>query len=148
MKIILLTDVKNVGRKGDLKEVSDGYGRNYLIAKGLAVEATKRSMEILNKQKDDARAQQNILKAKALETKEFLEKQTINFKVKAGKEGKIFGSVSTARITDELKNLYNIEVDKRKFVDSANLTELGSHQVRVKLFEGVIATLNIEIEAE
>ena len=148
MKIILLSDVKNVGRKGDLKEVADGYGRNYLIARGLAVEATKKSMEILKKQKDDDQAQQNFFKAKALETKQFLEKQTIGFKVKAGKEGKIFGSVSTARITEELKKSFDVDVDKRKFVDSANLTELGSHKVRVKLFEGVVATLNIEITAE
>ena len=148
MKIILLSDVKNVGRKGEMKEVSDGYGRNYLIRNGLAVEATRKSMEILNKQKADEDARHQQLKEEAEKVKEYLEGQKITFKVKAGKEGKLFGSISTSRISDVLKKEYNTEVDKRKFVDTANITELGLHEVRVELYRGVIATLKIEVIAE
>ena len=147
MKVILLSDVKNVGKKGEIKQVADGYGRNYLVKNGLAVEATKKSMEILNKQKADEVAREAEMKKEALELKEKLEKMTITFKVKAGNDGKMFGSVSNAKIAETLAKDYDIQVDKRKFVDNGNITELGLHKVRVELFKGVVATLNVDIEA-
>lgn len=147
MKIILLSDVKNVGKKGEVKEVADGYGRNYLIRNRLAVEATKKSMEILTKQKADEAAREAEMKEEAIELKNKLEKMTISFKVKAGSDGKMFGSVSNAKIAETLAKDYQIQVDKRKFVDNGNITELGMHKVRVELFKGVVATLNINIEA-
>ena len=147
MKVILLSDVKNVGKKGEVKQVADGYGRNYLVKNGLAVEATKKSMEILTKQKADEAAREAELKEEAIELKNKLEKMTISFKVKAGSDGKMFGSVSNAKIAETLAKDYQIQVDKRKFVDNGNITELGMHKVRVELFKGVVATLNINIEA-
>ncbi|MBR2792954.1 MAG: 50S ribosomal protein L9 [Erysipelotrichaceae bacterium] len=147
MKVILLSDVKNVGKKGEVKQVADGYGRNYLVKNGLAVEATKKSMEILTKQKADEAAREAEMKEEAIELKNKLEKMTISFKVKAGSDGKMFGSVSNAKIAETLAKDYQIQVDKRKFVDNGNITELGMHKVRVELFKGVVATLNIDIEA-
>ena len=147
MKVILLSDVKNVGKKGEVKQVADGYGRNYLVKNGLAVEATKKSMEILDKQKADEAAKEAEMKKEALELKEKLEKMTISFKVKAGNDGKMFGSVSNAKIAEALAKDYDIQVDKRKFVDNGNITELGLHKVRVELFKGVVATLNVDVEA-
>ncbi|MBQ1301000.1 MAG: 50S ribosomal protein L9 [Erysipelotrichaceae bacterium] len=147
MKVILLSDVKNVGKKGEVKQVADGYGRNYLVKNGLAVEATKKSMEILTKQKADEAAREAEMKEEAIELKNKLEKMTISFKVKAGSDGKMFGSVSNAKIAETLAKDYQIQVDKRKFVDNGNITELGMHKVRVELFKGVVATLNINIEA-
>ena len=147
MKVILLSDVKNVGKKGEIKQVADGYGRNYLVKNGLAVEATKKSMEILNKQKADEVAREAEMKKEALELKEKLEKMTITFKVKAGNDGKMFGSISNAKIAETLAKDYDIQVDKRKFVDNGNITELGLHKLRVELFKGVVATLNVDIEA-
>ncbi len=147
MKVILLSDVKNVGKKGEVKQVADGYGRNYLVKNGLAVEATKKSMEILTKQKADEAAREAEMKEEAIELKNKLEKMTISFKVKAGSDGRMFGSVSNAKIAETLAKDYQIQVDKRKFVDNGNITELGMHKVRVELFKGVVATLNINIEA-
>ena len=147
MKVILLSDVKNVGKKGEVKQVADGYGRNYLVKNGLAVEATKKSMEILTKQKADEAAREAEMREEAIELKNKLEKMTISFKVKAGNDGRMFGSVSNAKIAETLAKDYQIQVDKRKFVDNGNITELGMHKVRVDLFKGVVATLNINIEA-
>ena len=147
MKVILLSDVKNVGKKGEVKQVADGYGRNYLVKNGLAVEATKKSMEILTKKKADEAAREAEMKEEAIELKNKLEKMTLSFKVKAGSDGKMFGSVSNAKIAETLAKDYQIQVDKRKFVDNGNITELGMHKVRVELFKGVVATLNINIEA-
>ncbi|MBR2825888.1 MAG: 50S ribosomal protein L9 [Erysipelotrichaceae bacterium] len=147
MKVILLSDVKNVGKKGEVKQVADGYGRNYLVKNGLAVEATKKSMEILTKQKADEAAREAEMREEAIELKNKLEKMTISFKVKAGNDGRMFGSVSNAKIAETLAKDYQIQVDKRKFVDNGNITELGMHKVRVELFKGVVATLNINIEA-
>ncbi len=148
MKIILLSDVKNVGKKGEVKEVADGYGRNYLIRNRLAVEATKKSMEILDQQKADEKARQEELKKQAEELKKQIEAGTLVFKVKAGNEGKIFGSVSPAKMAERLSNDFGITVDKRKFVDNENLTTLGNHKVRVELYKGVIATVKVNIQAQ
>ena len=148
MKIILLSDVKNVGKKGEVKEVADGYGRNYLIRNRLAVEATKKSMEILDQQKADEKARQEELKKQAEELKKQIEAGTLIFKVKAGNEGKIFGSVSPAKMAERLSNDFGINIDKRKFVDGENLTTLGIHKVRVELYKGVIATVKVNIQAQ
>ena len=124
MKVILKTDVKKVGKKGDIVEVSDGYGRNYLIARGLA------------RRKAEA---EEI--AKELETKRF------TFKVNSGAEGRVFGSVSTKQIVEELhKNGY--KVDKRKILDTAPIVSLGVTKVRVELYKGVIATINCEVKGK
>jgi large subunit ribosomal protein L9 len=148
MKIILLSDVKNVGKKGEVKEVADGYGRNYLIRNHLAVEATKKSMEILNQQKADEKSRQDELKKQAEELKKQIEAGTLTFTVKAGSEGKIFGSISPAKIAERLSENFDVTIDKRKFVDSDNLTTLGPHKVRVELYKGVIATVRVNIQPQ
>ena len=145
MKVILLSDVKNVGKKGDVKEVSDGYARNFLIRNRLAVEATKGSLNVLDKQNQAAAdlEAQKVADAKVL--KEEIEKLTLVFKVKVGKEGRVFGTVSTKQITEELLKRYKIKVEKRKFVDTDNLATLGYHSVKVELHKGVIATVKVQM---
>ena len=145
MKVILLSDVKNVGKKGDVKEVSDGYARNFLIRNRLAVEATKGSLNVLDKQNQAAAdlEAQKVAEAKVL--KEEIEKLTLVFKVKVGKEGRVFGTVSTKQITEELLKRYKIKVEKRKFVDTDNLATLGYHSVKVELHKGVIATVKVQM---
>ena len=145
MKVILLSDVKNVGKKGDVKEVSDGYARNFLIRNRLAVEATKGSLNVLDKQNQAAAdlEAQKVADAKVL--KEEIEKLTLVFKVKVGKEGRVFGTVSTKQITEELLKRYKIKVEKRKFVDTDNLSTLGYHSVKVELHKGVIATVKVQM---
>ena len=148
MKIILLSDVKNVGKKDQIVQVADGYGRNYLIRNGLAVEATKTSVKILDKEKEDEVKHQQQLKAQALEEKARLEKIRLTYKVKAGVEGKMFGSVSTARIAETLGKDYGITVDKRKFTDTAGLTSLGKQSVRIELYKGVFADVKVDVLPE
>ncbi|MGI6608019.1 MAG: 50S ribosomal protein L9 [Erysipelotrichaceae bacterium] len=145
MKVILLTDVKNVGKKNEIKEVAAGYARNYLIKNGLAVEATKRALEILQNQKDEIAADRKAKKQQALDLKEKLEKLTLTFKVKSGTDGKLFGSINTGKIADELEKQFNIVIDKRKFIDSENITRLGNYEMKIELFKDVIAKFEVEV---
>ena len=145
MKVILLSDVKKVGKKGEIKEVADGYARNFLIRNRLAVEATKGSMNVLDQQ-NQAAAQLEAEKVEnAKQVKAEIEKLTLVFKVKVGKDGRVFGTVSTKQITEELFKRYQIKVEKRKFVDTDNLATLGYHNVKVELHKGVIATVKVQM---
>ncbi|MCR5372884.1 MAG: 50S ribosomal protein L9 [Solobacterium sp.] len=145
MKVILKTDVKKVGRKGEIVEVSDGYARNFLIARGLAVPSTDRSLEILAEQKAQEKAEDAARRAEAQQLAKELEDRYFDFYVKAGADGKVFGSVSTKQIAEEL-NRNGIKVDKRKFVDTEPVAALGVTKVRVDLYKGVIGTVNCRLK--
>ena len=145
MKVILKSDVKKVGKKGEIVEVADGYARNFLIARGLAVAATEKSREILAEEKkqeailDEERRQEAIALAEKLKTMIF------NFQVKSGKDGRVFGSVSTKQIVEELAK-HGIKADKKKFLDTAPIVSLGVTKVRVELYKGVIATVSCNLK--
>lgn len=144
MKVILKQDVKKVGKRGEVVEVSDGYGRNYLIARGLAVPQTKRSMEILDEQKAEEAKQeaQRVADAKALAEK--MEKMMLAFTVKSGAEGRVFGSVSTKQITEALAK-QGVKIDKRKILDTAPIQTLGITKVRIELHKNVIGTIRVKL---
>ena len=145
MRVILLQDVKNVGKKGQSVEVSDGYASNFLLPKRLAVIETSRSIEVLNKQiKDqkDALAQQ---KATAEEIANKLETITLEFEAQVGADQKMFGSISTKQIEAELKNKHNIVIDKRRFVDKSPINSLGYSRLRLELFKGVEGIVNVHV---
>ena len=145
MKVILKSDVKKLGKKGDIVEVADGYGRNYLIARGLAVVSTEKSREILAEQKEEA-AQidaKNRADAEAV-AKEF-ENLILEFHVNSGKDGRVFGSVSTKQIAEEL-NRRGYKVDKRKILDTAPIGSLGVTKVRVELYKGVVGTVRVNVK--
>ena len=144
MKVILLTDVKNVGKKGDIKEVSDGYARNYLIARKLAVQASDDSLKLLKKEEALAADKEAQEVAKAKEVKEDLAKQVFKFKVNV-KDGKVFNSVSTKQLQAALKEK-GYTIDKRKIIDSHPITSLGYTDVRIELHKGVIATIRVLLE--
>ena len=146
MRVILLTDVPKVGKKGDIKQVADGYGRNYLIARGLAVMESEGAKKILDKQNADAQKLDAENREKAQELKEALEKKTYEFKVKA-KEGKVSGSVSTKQIEEAVKKDGYV-IDKRKIIDSEPLNQLGSYDVKVELYKDVVATLKVILTEE
>lgn len=146
MKVILLNDVKKLGKKGEIKEVSDGYARNFLFTRGLAVAASQTSLDVLNKQNEQKAKEDAENKEKALEVKELLSKKEFVFKVKA-KDGRVFGSVSTKQIEDELKK-QGIVVDKRKFVDKNPVTTLGYSNVKVELYKDVIGTVKVKLVKE
>jgi len=146
MKVILLEDVKKVGKKGEVVNVADGYARNFLIAKKLAVMASNTSMSVLDEQNKEKAIQDKENKEKAEAKKIELEKKEIIFKVNA-KDGKVFNSISTKQIADELIK-EGFEIDKRKFIDKDGLTQLGYNKVKVELYKGVIATLKIKLIEE
>ncbi len=147
MKVILKADVKNVGKKGDVKEVKDGYGRNYLIARNLAVPYTEKSSEILAEQKAAQAAEDAKKKAEAEELAKKLETMSFTFLVNAGKEGRVFGSVSTKQIVEALRK-QNIFVDKKKILDTQPIMSLGTTKVRVELYKGVIGTINCVVKGK
>ena len=145
MKVIFIKDLKKQGKVDEIKEVSDGYAINYLIKNGYAVKYTKGSNERLN---DDIKArvlkEQNDIK-EATKIKEKIEKENIVFTVKTGKDGKVFGNISTKQIEEKLKELgYNI--DKKKIVLDTSLNSLGTHNIKIILHKKVEATLKVTLK--
>ena len=145
MKVIFIKDLKKQGKVDEIKEVSDGYAINYLIKNGYAVKYTKGSNERLN---DDIKArvlkEQNDIK-EATKIKEKIEKENIVFTVKTGKDGKVFGNISTKQIEEKLKELgYN--VDKKKIVLDTSLNSLGTHNIKIILHKKVEATLKVTLK--
>lgn len=146
MKVILLSDVKKVGKKGDIVEVSDGYGRNFLLKQKLAVLATKKSKEILDEQnlQHDLEEKQKEADAQALKQK--LTKITLEFHVKTGEGGRVFGSVSTKQIVEQLQRVHAIKIEKRKFIDTDAITSLGYTDVKVDLYKNkVIGVIRVHV---
>lgn len=149
MKVILLSDVKKQGKKGDIIEVADGYARNFLLKQKLAVEATKKSMEILDEQNLQHTLEEKQLEADAEEIKKRLEKITLEFKMKSGNGGRVFGSVSTKQIAEQLLKEHDIKIDKRKFVDTAAITSLGYSEVKVDLYKNkVIGIIRVHVSEQ
>ncbi len=143
MKVILLSDVKKVGKKGDIVDVADGYGRNFLIANKLAVMATEKSKEVLNKEKEQEVLNEKELEKQAQEIAKQLESIMLVFDVTSGKEGKMFGSVSTKQVCEALLKRHKLNIDKRKIVDTAPITTLGVTKIRVELYKKVFGTIQV-----
>lgn len=144
MKVILLEDVKKQGKKGQIITVKDGYG-NYLINNKLAVLETKGSKKVLDMQNKEAKEKADKLKEECLNIKKELEKITLNFKVKTGKQDQVFGSISTKQIVSKLKEK-NINIDKRKIVLNSPINTLGTTTVEINLHKEVTANLKIHLE--
>ena len=147
MKVILLADVKKLGKKDQIIEVSDGYAVNFLFPRRLAVQVTKKSVEVLDTQQEERKELAAKMKAEAEELAKKLDTITLTFKVKTGREGKLFGAISLKQVTEELSKL-GIEIDKRKFVDKGPLDELGFHHIGVELYKGVIGKVHVQILGE
>ena len=145
MKVVLLQDVKKVGKKGDIVKVSDGYGQNFLIKNKLAVKETATAKKIVDEQKEQEKLQDIENKNKALKLKEVIEGLTLEFVLKSGKDGKTFGSVSTKMVVDQLRDQYDIKVDKRKFIDARPIGALGYTNLKVELYKVVIATVKVHL---
>jgi len=143
MKIIFIKDVKGQGKKDDIKEVKEGFGE-FLIKSGNAVLYTNKSLEILNKQKEVRKEEETLIKNEALELKRKLEKLNLKFKVKTGKDGKVFGNISSKQISEELKNL-GFNIDKKKIVIDYPLNMLGKFIVKIILHKEVTSELHVEL---
>lgn len=146
MKVILLEDVKNVGKKDQIVEVADGYARNFLIKGHLAVQATKTSQGILDNQRlqEDLKEKQKFADANALKAK--LETLKLTFQVKAGADGKVFGSISSKQIAENLQKNYGISIDKRKIIDNGPINTLGLSKIKIDLHKNVIAEITVHLK--
>ncbi|KOP71603.1 MULTISPECIES: 50S ribosomal protein L9 [Cytobacillus] len=146
MKVIFLKDVKGKGKKGEVKNVADGYAQNFLIKQGLAVEANQANVSTLNaqKKKEEKLAAEELADAKKL--KEVMDKITLEFSTKAGEGGRLFGSITSKQIAEELQKAHNLKVDKRKIELPDAIRTLGYTKVSVKLHAEVTATLNVHVK--
>lgn len=148
MKVVLLQDIKGTGKKGELVNVSDGYARNFLFPRKLAREADAQALNELKNAEQSKKYKIETETAQAKENAEKLNDQTITIIGKAGKGGKLFGSVTSKEIAAELKNKYNITVDKRKIVLDSDIKSFGTYNCEVKLYTGVSAKLKVMVTEE
>ena len=145
MKVILTQDIKGVGKKDEIINANDGYARNFLLPRKLAVEANAKNMSLLQGRKDSANFKKEQEKENALQLQEKLSKIMLKIKVKAGGNGKIFGSITSKEIATELKEQYNIDIDKKKIILKDPIKEIGIFNIEIKLYEGIIGKLKIDI---
>ena len=145
MKVILTQDIKGVGKKDEIINANDGYARNFLLPRKMAVEANSQNMSLLQGRKDSANFKKEQEKENALKIKDKLTKIMLKIKVKAGGNGKIFGSITSKEIATEMKNQYNIEIDKKKILLKDSIKEIGIFNIEIKLYEGIIGKLKIQI---
>jgi ribosomal protein L9 len=147
MKIILLQDVKNLGKKGDLVETNDGYARNFIIPKKLGVEASPKNLNDLRQQKLNEEKKQAEILAEAESMAAALKGNVVNLSIRVGKEGKVFGQISTKEIADETKKQLGIEIDKKKIISDA-IKAAGNYKIQVKLHPKVVGELTVEVKEE
>ena len=148
MKVILLEDVKSLGKKGQIVNVNDGYARNFILPKKLGLEANNKNLNDLKlqKQKEEKIAQENLEAAKELAAK--IEAGKIVLPIKVGEGGRVFGSVSTKEITQAVKSQLGLEIDKKKIQLKDHIKTLGVHEVPVKVHPKVTATLKVQVTEE
>jgi len=148
MKVILLQDIKSVGKKGQVIDASDGYARNFLLPKKMAVIADAANMNALKTKQEANKYKKDMSMAAANELKEKMKDFELIFKIKAGYNGKIFGSVTSKDIADELNKKYFVEVDKKKVMLDDAIKNLGVYNVEIKLFEGISGVLKVNVVGE
>ena len=148
MKVILLKDVKKVGKKDQVVDVSDGYAVNYLFPNKLAVQFTKGSSQVLANQKEEERQLFEKNKSEAEEVANRLKNIMLEFTLKSGSNGRCFGNITPKQIEEALLNKYQIQIDRRKFIDKGPLDSFGIYKMRIELFKGVIGVINIHISEE
>ena len=148
MKVILLSDIKGVGKKDQVIEASDGYARNFLFPKKLAVEANNANMSKLKAKQESKQFRKDNEKREAEELARKLKGIMLKIRVKAGENGKIFGGVTSKEISEGLKREYNIEIDKKKINLTDTVKTLGTILVDIRLYEGVIGKLKVDIISE
>lgn len=148
MKVILLDNIKGVGKKDEIINASDGYARNFLFPKKLAVEANNENMSKLKAKKQSEQYKKDVNKENAEKIAKKLDDITLTIKVKAGENGKIFGGVTSKEISEELKKQYKIDIDKKKIILNENIKNLGIFDISMKLFEGVTGKLKVKVISE
>jgi large subunit ribosomal protein L9 len=148
MKVILLENIKGVGKKDDIINANDGYARNFLFPKNKAVEANATNLAKLKAKQNSENHKKEVEKSEAEKLKAKLENISLRIEVKAGENGKIFGGVTAKEVSDELKKQKNIDIDKKKILLKETIKTVGIFNVDVKLYEGVIGKIKVNIIAQ
>lgn len=144
MKLVLLQDVKSLGKKGQLVNASDGYARNFLIPKGLAKEANAQAMNEYKNAENSKKYKHDQEVAAAENAKSILDGKTLEIKTKAGKSGKLFGAVTSKDVSLNIKSQFNLDVDKHK-ISMNDIKDLGTYTAKIKLFTGISAEINVNV---
>lgn len=144
MKVILKEDVKGSGKKGELVNVADGYARNFLFPKGLAIEANASNLNVYNEQKAAAKFRADEEKKEAQRIADIISGGTLTVKIKASKNGKLFGSLTSKEVSAAIAEQFKVDVDKRK-IELGAVKEVGMAEAKLKLYQGISATLKINV---
>lgn len=145
MELILISDVKSLGKKGDKVKVSDGYAKNFLLPKNLAIEANKANLNNLKGQNEAIAYKKQQEKESAEKLKSIIENKTISLKGKSGDNGKLFGSVTSKEISEGLKETFGVDVDKKKIVLKDPIKNFGTYHIDVKLYTGISAKITVSV---
>ncbi|MBO5955275.1 MAG: 50S ribosomal protein L9 [Clostridia bacterium] len=145
MKVILTKDVKGQGKKGDLIDVSDGYARNFLLPKGVAIEASKQAINDLEGKRGAEAYHKNVEEEKARNIAERMKEITITLQAKAGAGGKLFGSITSKDVAEALKKQFNIDIDKRKFELKDGIKTCGETEVSVRLYPQIVGKFKVNV---
>ncbi|MBQ3417649.1 MAG: 50S ribosomal protein L9 [Ruminococcus sp.] len=148
MKVVLLQDVKSLGKKGELVTVSDGYARNFLFPKNLAKEANAQALSELKNAEQSKKFKRDTEIAAATKAKEILEGEKFVMPAKAGGNGRLFGSITAKELSAEIKKQKGIDIDKRKIVLKGDIKNVGEYEAELKLYQGITAKVNIEVVAK
>ncbi|MBR4150671.1 MAG: 50S ribosomal protein L9 [Firmicutes bacterium] len=148
MQVILLKDVKGLGKAGEVKKVSDGYARNMLLPKKLVMEASESNIKVLERKRAEIEAQRAVDKQVAEDIKAKLENGAITLKSKAGEGGRLFGAVTAKDIAEQIEKDYKLQLDKKKIELPAPIKTLGEHEVELRLFTGVSAKVKVNVVSD
>lgn len=148
MKVIFIKDLKGQGKVGEEKNISDGYAKNFLIPKGYVIEATNANINDYKgkKESEKYKKEQELLSAENLKNK--LSEITLEVKAKCGENGKLFGSITSKELSEELKKQFSVNIDKKKFLLSDGIKTVGTTNVEIKLYSGVIGVLKVNVISE
>ena len=144
MKVVLLEDVKGHGKKGELVNVSDGYARNFLLPRGLAAEADAQAMNDLKNREEAAKYHDDMEIKKAQDTADLLKGKTLKLTAKAGQGGRLFGSVTTKEVAEELKKQFGLDIEKRK-INMADIKAYGSYEAEIKFSHGIGVKITVMV---
>lgn len=148
MKVVLLKDIKGTGKKGDIKEVADGYAKNFLLKQGLAKEANKTAIAENEFQKNATAYHKEVERQEALKLAKQIEGKVVNLKIKCGENGKTFGSVTSKEIADALNNSFGFNLDKRKIELKEPLKTIGTYTITAKVYPEISAKFTLNIIAQ
>lgn len=148
MKVIFVKDLKGQGKIGEEKNISDGYAKNFLIPKGYAIEANSANINDYKGKKDSQNFKKQQEIEKAQELKEKLSAITINIKAKSGDNGKLFGSITSKEVAEQIKAQHKIDIDKKKIVLPDGIKTIGTQKIEIKLHPGIVATVTVSVVSE